>query len=66
MMKEYIEIINEVMTVSEAAKLWGLSEGAIRKAISSNRLKLGIDYRKSGRITLITKEAMIKLYGNFK
>lgn len=40
MMKEYIEIINEVMTVSEASKLWQLSEGAIRKAIASNRLKV--------------------------
>lgn len=39
-LKEYIEIINEVMTVSEASKLWQLSEGAIRKAIASNRLKV--------------------------
>lgn len=55
--------IDEVMTVSEAAELWGLTEGGIRKAISTKKFILGIDYRKAGRITLITREAMERVYG---
>lgn len=55
--------INEVMTVNEAAEMWGKTEGAIRAAIKANKFILGVDYRKAGRITLITKEAMERVYG---
>ena len=58
--------INNVMTVSEAGKTWGITEGAVRKAIKSNKFVPGIDYRKAGRITLICREAMIKVYGEPK
>lgn len=56
-------IINEVMTVTEAAKIWGIVEGTIRAAIKSNKFINGVDYRKAGRITLITKSAMERVYG---
>ena len=55
--------INDVLTASEAAEIWGITEGAIRKAIASKRFVPGIDYRKAGRITLITREAMKRVYG---
>lgn len=55
--------IDNVLTAQEASALWNITEGAIRKAISSKRLIIGIDYRKSGRITLISKKAMERLYG---
>ncbi|EOR20569.1 hypothetical protein A500_16300 [Clostridium sartagoforme AAU1] len=55
--------IDEVMTVNEAAELWGKSEGAIRAAIKAEKFIPGIDYRKAGRITLITREAMKRVYG---
>ena len=58
--------INEVMTVNEAAKIWNKSEGAIRAAIKAKKFILGVDYRKSGRITLITREAIESLYGKPK
>ena len=58
--------INNVMTVSEAAEIWGITEGAIRKAIKSGKFIPEIDYRKSGRITLICREAMIRVYGEPK
>ena len=58
--------INNVMTVSEAAKKWGITEGAIRKAIKSDKFIPGIDYRKAGRITLICREAMERVYGESK
>lgn len=55
--------INEVMTVNEAAEKWGITEGAIRAAIKAKKFILGVDYRKAGRITLITKESMTRVYG---
>ena len=55
--------INNVMTVSEAAEIWGITEGAIREAIKSNKFIPSIDYRKAGRITLICREAMERVYG---
>lgn len=58
--------INEIMTVNEAAEKWGISEGTIRYAIKLERLREGVDYRKAGRITLITKKAMNKIYGEPK
>lgn len=59
-------VIYEVMTVNEAAHIWGKSEGTIRAAIRTNKFKADIDYRKAGRITLITKEAMKRVYGNIE
>lgn len=58
--------INEVMTVTEAAEIWDKSEGAIRAAIKAKKFILGVDYRKAGRITLITKEAMSRVYGDIE
>ena len=58
--------INNIMTVSEAAEKWGITEGAIRKAIKSRKFISGIDYRKAGRITLICREAMVRVYGPLK
>lgn len=55
--------INSVMTVNEAAEMWGITEGAIRKAINSRKFIPCIDYRKAGRITLICYEAMERVYG---
>ena len=67
----YIDIeindsLDNVLTVTEAAEIWGLTEGAIRAAIKSRRFINGIDYRKAGRITLITKESMERVYGEVK
>lgn len=58
--------IDNVLTAQEAATKWGITEGAIRKAIASKRLIIGIDYRKAGRITLVSKEAMKRLYGELE
>ena len=58
--------INNIMTVSEAAGIWGITEGAIRKAIKSRKFIPSIDYRKAGRITLICREAMMRVYGEPK
>ena len=55
--------INEIMTVNEAAEMWGITEGAIRAAIKARKFIPCIDYRKAGRITLICYEAMERVYG---
>lgn len=55
--------IDNIMTVNEAAKMWGITEGAIRAAIKSRKFIPCIDFRKAGRITLITYEAMERVYG---
>lgn len=64
--KQITFTINEVMTVNEAAEQWGLTEGAIRNAIKSKKFIPGLDYRKAGRITLITRESMFEVYGEPK
>lgn len=61
--KEIDLYIYNVMTVNEAAEMWGKTEGAIRAAIKAEKFIPGIDYRKAGRITLITREAMERVYG---
>ena len=58
--------INNVMTVSEAANVWGKTEGAIRAAIKAKKFIVGVDYRKAGGATLITREAMERVYGEKK
>lgn len=59
-----MNILEEVMTATEAAEAWNMTEGAIRAAIKSNKFILGTEYRKAGRITLITRAAMKRVYGN--
>lgn len=55
--------VNNIMTVSEAADIWGKTEGAIRAAIKAKKFIVGVDYRKAKGTTLITKEAMERVYG---
>lgn len=61
--KEVKFAIDEVTTANKAAEMWGISEGTIRSAIKSKKLIPGVDYTKAGRITLITLEAMERVYG---
>lgn len=64
--KEIKFALDEVRTMNEAAEMWGISEGTIRSAIKSKKFIPGVDYRKAGRITLITIEAMERVYGEEK
>jgi hypothetical protein len=61
--KEVTFEVNNIMTVSEAAEIWGKTEGAIRAAIKAKKFIVGVDYRKARGTTLITKEAMERVYG---
>lgn len=58
--------LDEIMTFSEASEIWGLGESTLRSTIRTDKLKEGADYRKSGKVWLITKEAMVRVYGELK
>ena len=62
-------IIDQVMSFPEAEQEYGLNEGILRKYIyqtKQNRTKAklveGVDYRKSGKTWIITREAMDRIY----
>lgn len=63
---EFKNILADVLTSNEAAEIYNISEGTLRSAMKTGRLKLGIDYRKAGRITLIKKTSMERLYGEIE
>ncbi len=56
------ETIFQVVTASEGAALWGIDEGTVRKALP--KFYFGSEYRKAGRITLVTIEGMKRIFGD--
>ncbi len=58
-------ILNEVYTLSEAAIEYGIVEGTLRAAIKNERIKPE-EWRKAGRITLVTRAAVERLWGRGK
>lgn len=55
--------ISEIYTFSEAAEIWGIDPSTLRHRVTSADLICGSDYKKSGKVWLITKSAMERLYG---
>lgn len=58
--------LDEVMAFSEASEIWGLGESTLRSTVRTDKLIEGVDHRKSGKVWLITKDAMIRVYGETK
>ena len=54
------------MTFSEAAERWNISISTLRMMARTNRAIEGVDIRKSGKVWLITIDAMKRLYGEEK
>ena len=54
---------DDLIALSDASELWGLNESTLRKAISFHRLQKGIDVCKFGKQWIISKQAMIREYG---
>lgn len=54
---------DNLMALSEASGLWGLSESALRKAISYGKLRPGLDVRKFGKQWVVSRAAMEREYG---
>ena len=59
-------VLDDVMVLNEAAQYIGISEGSIRNAIRNNRLKDGIDYKRSGRIIIVLKSSIEREWGRGK
>ena len=53
-----------LMSFADATELWGLSESALRKAVSYGKIVSGVDARKYGKQWVVTKEAMEREYGD--
>ena len=54
-------VINEVMTFTEAAKELGKSKSYITEQIDRGRIEENVDYRCAGRVKLIKLEAVERL-----
>lgn len=56
-------MLNNIYTLKEAAELWGISSpDLLRQKIARNRFTSD-EVRKSGDTWLITKDAMVRVYG---
>lgn len=55
-----------LLSFKEATDLWGLNESTLRKAVVYGKLVDGIDVKKFGKQWIVTKEAMIREYGELK
>ena len=53
-----------LIALSDATELWGLSESALRKAISYGKLVNGVDVCKFGKQWVVSIDAMNREYGN--
>jgi hypothetical protein len=59
-------ILDKIMTFAEATEKWGLADSTLRKLATTDKIKEGIDYRKSGKVWIITEDAMQRIYGEPK
>ena len=54
---------DSLMSFSDATTLWSLNESTLRKAISYGKLIEGIDACKFGKQWVVSKNAMLREYG---
>lgn len=52
-----------LLSFKEATDLWELNESTLRKAVSYGKLVENTDCKKFGKQWVVTKEAMIREYG---
>lgn len=57
---------DRLMAFSDATLLWGLSESALRKAVSYGKLVDGVDVCKFGKQWVVSLDSMIREYGEPK
>lgn len=56
-------VLNEVITIQEAAAIWNKEESTLRRVLGGPRFVEGKDYRKAGKVWLISRSAMERVYG---
>ena len=54
---------DNLLALSDATQIWGLSESALRKAVEYRKLVPGMDAQKFGRQWVVTADAMMREYG---
>lgn len=52
-----------LLSFFDATSIWGLHESTLRKAVNYGKLKPGIDALKFGKQWVVTRDAMIREYG---
>jgi hypothetical protein len=57
--------LEDVLSLQEAAAVWGLDDSTLRHAIARSKFCEG-EYKKLGRNYIITRAAMVRLYGDPK
>lgn len=56
------DCINQVLTATEASRLWGLDESTVKRACQHGRFE-SHEYRSSGTVWLVLRSAVERLYG---
>ena len=56
------DAIHEVLTATEASRLWGLDDSTIKRACQHGRFDPH-EYRNSGTVWLVLRSAVERLYG---
>lgn len=61
----YAYSLEDVLSLQEAADMWGLDDSTLRHGIARGRFEEG-EYRKTGRNYILKKSAMERVYGEEK
>ena len=62
--KKVASPLSDVYTAGEADEKWGLYQGAVRQSCNRGKLKGHNGVRQSGKVWLVTDEAMNEVFGN--
>ena len=64
---EIVNVLHEVLTLKEAAEIWQVSDNTLKQKcmgrVKGNLAFTDTECRQSGKTWLVTREAMIRLYG---
>ncbi|MFQ8932927.1 helix-turn-helix domain-containing protein [Intestinibacter bartlettii] len=61
--RPWLKDIDKIFTFAEAAEKWRLDTSTLRKLVLTDKVEIGDDVKKSGKVWLITGECMHRLYG---
>lgn len=51
-----------LLSLADAAKIWGITDSALRKAITAGRLQQAKDCQKYGKQWVVTVDAMARVF----
>lgn len=59
------EYLDNVLTLSEASKLLGISDAYLRQLVLASEFEAW-EFKKQGRVTIFLKESIVNRIGKFK